>query len=177
MPTSPAFSKPLYAAALHGDQGLKFAGGPYLADLLAVAATVLEHGGNEDEAVAALLHDAVEDQGGLATRRRFAAGLAIPWHGLSTAAPMRPRVPSRRGGREKRPISPACRGIAFRPAGLGRRQAAQHPLHSPRVPAPGESIWGLFAAVARARSGTIARSSSRSSSVAATPWSKTLSVP
>src|SRR6202453_2665046 len=48
---------------------------PYLAHLLAVAGLVLEHGGTEDEAIAALLHDAVEDAGGKATleeiRRRF----------------------------------------------------------------------------------------------------------
>ena len=37
---------------------------PYIAHLLAVAATVLEYGGSEDMAIAALLHDAVEDQGG-----------------------------------------------------------------------------------------------------------------
>ena len=37
---------------------------PYIAHLLAVAATVLEYEGSEDMAIAALLHDAVEDQGG-----------------------------------------------------------------------------------------------------------------
>ncbi len=37
---------------------------PYIAHLLAVAATVLEYNGSEDMAIAALLHDAVEDQGG-----------------------------------------------------------------------------------------------------------------
>jgi hypothetical protein len=37
---------------------------PYIAHLLAVAATVLEYGGCEEVAIAALLHDAVEDQGG-----------------------------------------------------------------------------------------------------------------
>ena len=37
---------------------------PYIAHLLAVAATVLEYGGSEDMAIAGLLHDAVEDQGG-----------------------------------------------------------------------------------------------------------------
>ena len=40
---------------------------PYFAHLLGVTALVLEDGGNEDEAIAALLHDAVEDQGGLDT--------------------------------------------------------------------------------------------------------------
>jgi predicted HD phosphohydrolase len=44
---------------------------PYVAHLLAVAATVLEWGGDEDTAIAALLHDAVEDQGGLETARRI----------------------------------------------------------------------------------------------------------
>lgn len=37
---------------------------PYVAHLLAVCAIALEHGADEDEAVAALLHDAAEDQGG-----------------------------------------------------------------------------------------------------------------
>lgn len=37
---------------------------PYVSHLLAVASLVLENGGTEDEAIAALLHDAVEDQGG-----------------------------------------------------------------------------------------------------------------
>jgi len=40
---------------------------------LAVASLVIEHGGDEDEAIAALLHDAVEDQGGLETHDRIAA--------------------------------------------------------------------------------------------------------
>ena len=35
---------------------------------MSVAALTLEYGGGEDEAIAALLHDAVEDQGGEATR-------------------------------------------------------------------------------------------------------------
>jgi (p)ppGpp synthase/HD superfamily hydrolase len=37
---------------------------PYVAHLLAVAALVLEDDGDEDDAIAALLHDAAEDQGG-----------------------------------------------------------------------------------------------------------------
>jgi len=37
---------------------------PYVSHLLAVAGIVLEHGGSEDEAIAALLHDSVEDRGG-----------------------------------------------------------------------------------------------------------------
>jgi len=38
---------------------------------MAVASLVLEHGGGEDEAIAALLHDAVEDQGGIPVLERI----------------------------------------------------------------------------------------------------------
>lgn len=54
----------LYATHVHGGQVRKGTSIPYVAHLLAVAATVLEYGGFEDMAIAALLHDAVEDQGG-----------------------------------------------------------------------------------------------------------------
>lgn len=54
-----------YAARLHNEQVRKGSGIPYVSHLLAVCALVLEHGGEEDDAIAALLHDAVEDQGGL----------------------------------------------------------------------------------------------------------------
>jgi (p)ppGpp synthase/HD superfamily hydrolase len=59
------------AAVLHHRQVRKGTKIPYLAHLLQVAATVLEHGGDGDEAAAALLHDAAEDQGGEATLRRI----------------------------------------------------------------------------------------------------------
>lgn len=62
----------VFAHMLHRAQTRKNAAIPYIAHLLTVAATVLEHGGGEDEAIAALLHDAVEDQGGLETRDRIA---------------------------------------------------------------------------------------------------------
>jgi len=54
----------LYATHVHGGQVRKETTIPYIAHLLAVAATVLEYDGSEDMAIAALLHDAVEDQGG-----------------------------------------------------------------------------------------------------------------
>src|SRR4030095_10333191 len=56
----------LYATHVHGGQVRKGTTIPYVAHLLAVAATVLEYGGDEDLAIAALLHDSVEDQGGSA---------------------------------------------------------------------------------------------------------------
>lgn len=52
----------VYAAQLHLHQVRKDSRTPYVAHLLAVAGLVLEYGGSEEEAVAALLHDALEDQ-------------------------------------------------------------------------------------------------------------------
>jgi (p)ppGpp synthase/HD superfamily hydrolase len=70
----------LYATHVHGGQVRKGTGTPYVAHLLAVSATVLEYGGDEDLAIAALLHDSVEDQGGRArledVRNRFGARVA-----------------------------------------------------------------------------------------------------
>lgn len=57
---------------LHRDQRRKGSGSPYMAHLLGVCSIALEHGGDEDEAIAALLHDAIEDQGGDRTRQRIA---------------------------------------------------------------------------------------------------------
>jgi (p)ppGpp synthase/HD superfamily hydrolase len=58
----------IYATRLHADQRRKISGVPYITHLLSVAALVLEVGGNEDEAIAGLLHDSIEDQGGKPTR-------------------------------------------------------------------------------------------------------------
>jgi (p)ppGpp synthase/HD superfamily hydrolase len=55
------------AVRLHARQARKGNRVPYVSHLLAVAGLVLEHGGDEDQAIAALLHDAPEDQGGEAT--------------------------------------------------------------------------------------------------------------
>ena len=53
-----------YALAVHGAQVRKRLPIPYVSHLLAVASIVLEDGGDETQVVAALLHDAAEDQGG-----------------------------------------------------------------------------------------------------------------
>jgi len=54
----------VFAAELHRDQPRKGSGVPYVSHLLAVSSLVIENGGDEDQAIAALLHDAIEDQGG-----------------------------------------------------------------------------------------------------------------
>lgn len=69
-----------YAFRLHREQMRKGSQVPYIAHLLSVTALVLENGGDEDQAIAALLHDAAEDQGGQETlaeiRRRYGERVA-----------------------------------------------------------------------------------------------------
>lgn len=78
---SPRFLAALnYAATLHADQVRKATSIPYVSHLLSVAGIAIEHGADEDEAIAALLHDAPEDCGGMPVlaeiRARFGARVA-----------------------------------------------------------------------------------------------------
>jgi (p)ppGpp synthase/HD superfamily hydrolase len=79
---SPKFDEALaYASDLHRTQVRKGpAGIPYIAHLMSVAALVLEAGGSETQAIAALLHDGPEDQGGAEVlaeiKQRFGAEVA-----------------------------------------------------------------------------------------------------
>lgn len=70
----------IYAHQVHSNQVRKSTTIPYIAHLLSVLALVLENGGDEDEAIAGLLHDAPEDQGGrhqlAEIRRRFGERVA-----------------------------------------------------------------------------------------------------
>lgn len=69
---SERFSEALtYATHLHAKQTRKGSGVPYISHLLGVASIALEYGANEEEAIAALLHDAIEDQGGDSTRQEI----------------------------------------------------------------------------------------------------------
>ncbi|MEZ5102526.1 MAG: HD domain-containing protein [Thermoleophilia bacterium] len=81
MDGAPALARALaFALEAHGEQVRKGTDVPYVSHLLAVAGLVLEDGGGEEDAIAALLHDAVEDAGGQATlariRREFGEGVA-----------------------------------------------------------------------------------------------------
>lgn len=66
-----------FAEKLHRGQVRTGTTIPYVSHLMAVAALVLEHGGDEDQAIAGLLHDAVEDQGGLITAQRIAVRYGV----------------------------------------------------------------------------------------------------
>ena len=60
---SPVYDEALnFARVLHAQQRRKSNGAPYLSHLLEVSGLVLEYGGDEQQAIAALLHDAIEDQ-------------------------------------------------------------------------------------------------------------------
>jgi (p)ppGpp synthase/HD superfamily hydrolase len=69
-----------FAAKKHAGQTRKASTIPYIAHLMGVASLVLEFGGDEDLAIAALLHDVVEDCGGAPmlkeVRRRFGSRVA-----------------------------------------------------------------------------------------------------
>jgi (p)ppGpp synthase/HD superfamily hydrolase len=70
----------LFAAEKHAGQARKASTIPYISHLMGVASLVLEAGGDEDLAIAALLHDVVEDCGGAPmlkeVRRRFGKRVA-----------------------------------------------------------------------------------------------------
>jgi (p)ppGpp synthase/HD superfamily hydrolase len=69
-----------FAAEKHAGQARKASTIPYIAHLMGVASLVLEFGGDEDLAIAALLHDVVEDCGGVPmlqeVRHRFGSRVA-----------------------------------------------------------------------------------------------------
>lgn len=86
------------AHVLHADQTRKGSEIPYMTHLMAVSAIVGEHGGSEDAMIAALLHDAVEDQGGQETadRIRDAFGDTIAeWVGQCSDTTETPKPPWR----------------------------------------------------------------------------------
>jgi (p)ppGpp synthase/HD superfamily hydrolase len=82
LPISKRFREAVdFTLDLHADHARKTEGVPYVAHLFSVAALAMEHGADEDVAIAALLHDAVEDRGGRPTleriRERFGERVAL----------------------------------------------------------------------------------------------------
>lgn len=134
-----------YANDLHAGQVRKASSTPYIAHLLAVTAIVLEHEGSEDEAIAALLHDAVEDQGGAATRaeisRRFGEAVALVVDGC-TDTDREPKPP----WRERKTAFIARLATASPQV---RLVVAADKLHNARAVAGdyrtlGEAVWDRF---------------------------------
>ncbi len=145
-----------YGARLHATQKRKGTERPYVAHLLGVASLVLEHGGDEDLAIAALLHDAAEDQGGLPRleeiRRKFGAHVARIVDGCSDAyTDPKPPWHERNYLAHLPNASPEVRLVC-----------AADKLHNAReilgdYRPVGDELWDRFRAASRARSGIIAR--------------------
>ncbi len=136
-----------YATRVHAGQLRKGTSVPYVSHVLAVAALVLEDGGGEDEAIAALLHDAVEDGDGLREleriREQFGDVVAdIVW--ACSDADQRPKPPWRE--RKERYIA------HVRHAGPEvRRVSCADKLHNARsilldYRRDGERVWDRFTA-------------------------------
>ena len=119
-----------FATKLHTHQKRKGTDEPYIGHLLGVASLVIQHGGNENEVIAALLHDAAEDQGGRATLReigrKFGKKVAAIVEACSDTFET-PKPPWLE--RKKEHIARIRSRITQRVSGLRRRQAAQRPLH------------------------------------------------
>ncbi len=135
----------VYAHQLHARQKRKGTHIPYIAHLLAVTAIVIENGGTEDEAIAALLHDAVEDQGGAKTReeirRRFGDKVASIVDGL-TDTDQTPKPPWRKRKEDYiahlNHASPAVLRVSL----ADKLHNAQSILHDYRI--EGEHVWKRF---------------------------------
>lgn len=134
-----------FAHELHATQIRKGSGVPYIAHLLGVTSIALEYGANEDEAISALLHDAVEDQGGATTReeirRRFGDKVTAIVDGC-TDADTTPKPP----WRERKEIFIASIATASPSVLL---VSASDKLHNARsilqdYRTLGESVWQRF---------------------------------
>jgi GTP pyrophosphokinase len=135
----------LYALRLHDKQFRKGSEIPYAAHLFSVASIALSHGANEDEAIGALLHDAVEDQGGAPTlaeiHRRFGDAAAAIVEGC-TDTDVVPKPPWR--ARKEayiahvRTASPSVRLVSA----CDKLDNARAVLSDYYV--LGESLWGRF---------------------------------
>jgi len=135
----------IFATRKHAGQIRKGTGTPYISHLLSVAALVLEAGGNEDLAIAALLHDVVEDCGGAPmlkeVHRRFGKRVAVVVEGC-TDTDVTPKPPWRERKRQY------IRHLRNADAGT-RLVSAADKLHNARSILAdyrecGEPIWQRF---------------------------------
>lgn len=93
-----------YASALHDTQLRKGSNIPYIAHLLAVTGVVLEAGGTEDEAIAAVLHDGPKTEAASRRLRLFERSSARSSPISSRRAAIRSKIRSRSGASAKNSI-------------------------------------------------------------------------
>ncbi len=136
----------VFASQKHAGQTRKKTQAPYISHLLIVAGLVLEAGGDEDLAIAALLHDVVEDCGGAPMlkeiRRRFGKRVAHVVEGC-TDTDETPKPPWRK---RKEDYLRHLRSADYDT----RLVSAADKLHNVRsiitdYRAIGESVWERFA--------------------------------
>ena len=124
-----------YAAEKHSTQTRKGSDIPYLGHLLSVAGFVIEADGTETQAIAALLHDAAEDQGGEETlaeiREQFGDEVASIVAECSDTFET-PKPPWRE--RKAKLHRPPARGVGRRHPGLAGRQIAQRSRNPAGLP-------------------------------------------
>ena len=170
MKTTIGFENALaFAVALHRHQFRKGGELPYIGHLLGVCAIALENGADEDEAIAALLHDSIEDQaenfGGTDKLRKhiraeFGEKVLAIVEGCTDADTF-PKPPWRE--RKERYVGAFGRGVRLGAAGFGCRQASTTPGRSFRISGRWETSCGRGSPVAgKARCGTTGRLSERS---------------
>ena len=145
---SPRFEEALLLATrLHARQRRKGTDIPYVSHLLAVASLVLEDGGDEDQAIAALLHDAIEDQGGRPTLERIRESFGDRVAGIvegCTDAETVPKPPWRQ--RKEKYVE----HVRHAPAEV-RRVSAADKIHNARailadLRRHGDVVWSRFTA-------------------------------
>ena len=160
-----------FAAATHRTQVRKGSGIPYVGHLLGVCSLVIEDGGSEDEAIAALLHDAAEDQGGQPMldeiRERFGdhvAGIVAACSDTieSPKPPWRARKEAYLEHLEHQPES------VLRVSLADKLFNARAILRDYLV--VGDELWSRFSRAATASSGTTASSPTRSPSSRPVRW-------
>lgn len=134
-----------YAHELHAGQTRKGTTAPYIGHLMGVASIVLDDGGNEDEAIGALLHDAAEDQGGRPRlediRRRFGDAVARIVEDCTDSW----ETPKKPWAERKRLYVEHARGLAassLRVSAADKVHNAYAILRDLRN--SGEAVWGRF---------------------------------
>ena len=138
----------VYAHEVHGDHTRKGNGAPYIGHLLGVSSIVIDDGGSEDEAIAALLHDAPEDRGGRARlddiRTRFGDAVATIVEDCTDSWD----TPKDRGpsGRSNTPNTRSARPSSLRVSAADKVHNAYAILRDLRN--TGDTVWERFNASA-----------------------------
>lgn len=137
----------LLAHELHAEQTRKGSGIPYIGHLMGVASIVMEYGGDEDAVVAALLHDAVEDCGGLPVleriRTEFGERVADIVDGCTDAyvQPKPPWIDRKTAYLAQMPLKNSETRLVSASDKLYNARQILKDLRDPEV---GQRIWGRF---------------------------------